>query len=83
MQAALRLKARVLPGKRVEFASPELPEGEEVELIVMLPETARTGSESGQGVWDFIQSLPAGPRSAATWDELERGFQAERKAWGS
>ena len=33
MQAALRLKAIVLPGHRVEFGAPELMEGEEVELI--------------------------------------------------
>ena len=35
MQAALKLTARVLPGKRSEFTAPELTEGEDVELIVL------------------------------------------------
>jgi hypothetical protein len=38
MQAALKLKTRVLPGKRIEVTSPELTENSEVELIVMFPE---------------------------------------------
>jgi hypothetical protein len=25
--------------------------------------------------------LPPGPRSARTWDEIERQFQEERDAW--
>ncbi|HZP80324.1 MAG TPA: hypothetical protein VFB21_01680 [Chthonomonadaceae bacterium] len=84
MQAALKLKAPILPGKRIEFTAPELPESGEVELIVVLPENAVPAPEEQakpQGVWDYIQSLPPGPRSAATWEEIERNFQEERNSW--
>jgi hypothetical protein len=33
------------------------------------------------GVLDYLDSLPAGPRSAPTWDEVERAFQSERDSW--
>lgn len=78
MQAALKLKTRVLPGNRVEFAAPELPEGVEVEVFVALPETP---APTPGGVLDFLNSLPPGPRSAATWEEVERNFQEERNSW--
>jgi hypothetical protein len=28
-----------------------------------------------------LDSLPPGPRSAPTWDEIERQFREERGAW--
>jgi hypothetical protein len=34
MHATLRVKTRVLPGKRIEFTAPELTEGELVEVAV-------------------------------------------------
>ncbi|MBI2301341.1 MAG: hypothetical protein HYU66_20730 [Armatimonadetes bacterium] len=37
MDAALRLRTTVLPGHRVEFVAPELAEGGEVEVIVLVP----------------------------------------------
>jgi hypothetical protein len=38
MQSTLRLKTRVLPGRRLEVRDPRLPEGVTVEVIVVLPE---------------------------------------------
>ena len=38
MAQALRLTVPVLPGKRIEFASTELPEEGDVELVVYLPQ---------------------------------------------
>lgn len=35
MQTAIKIKTRVLAGSRVEFTSPELVEGEYLELIVL------------------------------------------------
>jgi hypothetical protein len=84
MQAALRLKTTVLPGKRIEFVAPELPESGEVELIVILPEDtipALTGTGKTQGVWDYIQSLPPVQRTPEEWAEVEREFQEERNSW--
>lgn len=78
MQAALRLKAQVLPGKRVEFSAPELPEGGEVELIVVLPETTPNRFSCAQ---DYLDSLPPLSRSPEEWAEIEREFIEERIAW--
>jgi hypothetical protein len=35
----------------------------------------------GRSVLEFLDALPPGPRSAPTWDEIERRFQEERDAW--
>jgi hypothetical protein len=40
MQAALRLQAAILPGKRIEITAPELPERGTVELVIFLPDMA-------------------------------------------
>ena len=34
-----------------------------------------------RSVLEFLDALPPGPRSAPTWDEIERRFQEERNAW--
>jgi hypothetical protein len=77
MQSTLRVTARVLPGSRIEVSSPELTEGEDVEVIVQ-PAVAR---KPRTHVIDIIESLPRGPRSAPTWDEVERNLQEERNSW--
>lgn len=40
MAQAIRITVPVLPGKRIEFASTELPEEGDVELVVYLPQAA-------------------------------------------
>ena len=81
MQSALKLTATVLPGKRVEFTSPELTEGECVEVIVLTKET-QPEVEAKQGVWDFVQSLPPSTLTAEDWVNIEREFQEDRNSWG-
>ena len=76
MQAAIKLNTRILPGKRIEFTSPDLPENGEVEVIIVLP-----GKNGRIPMLDLVASLPVGPRSASSWDELDRSFQEERDAW--
>lgn len=34
-----------------------------------------------RSVLEVLDSLPPGPRSASTWDEIERQFQEERRSW--
>jgi hypothetical protein len=34
-----------------------------------------------RSVLEFLDALPPGPRSAPSWDEIERQFQEERDAW--
>jgi hypothetical protein len=31
--------------------------------------------------WDFLQSLPAGPRAFKTWEEYEQHLREEKDAW--
>ena len=84
MQSALKLTARVLPGKRVEFTAPELTEGEDVELIVLKADeaTPKEQQTDRQGVWDFIQSLPLSTLTMEDWERIEREFQEDRNSWG-
>ncbi len=84
MQAALKLKTRVLPGRRIEVTAPELPENADVELIVLLPEGVASAAEEQsqpQGVWDYVQSLTPVQRTPDEWAEIEREFQEERNSW--
>jgi hypothetical protein len=84
MQTALKLTARVQPGKRIEFTAPELPDSGEVELFVVLPEKGGSTGESKaqkQGVWDYIQSLEPVKRTPEEWAAVEREFQEERDSW--
>ena len=81
MQSALKLIATVLPGKRVEFTSPELTEGECVEVIVLSHQT-KPEIEAKQGVWDFVQSLPPSTLTTEDWERIEREFQEDRNSWG-
>jgi hypothetical protein len=82
MQAALKLKTRVLPGKRIEVSSPELPEDSEVELFIVLPENpAPDAPRRFKSVIEFIDSLPGRNRTAEEWAALERGLQEEKEAW--
>ena len=77
-ERAYRMTTQVGPGKRIELVAPELVEGEQVEVFVVPQgrEDARRGS-----FLDLIDSFPPGPRSAATWEEVKAGLQAERDAW--
>ncbi len=84
MQAALRVTTRVLPGNRVEIVAPELIEGDSVEVFVVMPEAAAKSQPKAQklgSIWELIQSLPPGPRSASTWEEIERSLQEDRASW--
>ena len=84
MQSAIKLTARVLPGKRIEFTPSELTEGEDVEIFVALPvEHSSSASEDGrkQGVWDFIRSLEPKQLTPSEWEQIEREFREERDAW--
>ncbi len=52
MDAALNIVTKVLPGHRIEFLAPELPEGEEVAVTVVL-----TGSTDQAGIDSRFRAL--------------------------
>jgi hypothetical protein len=80
MQAALRLKTRVLPGGRIEVIDPELPENADVEVIVMFPEETEA-PRPFKDVVEFLDSLTPVQRTPEEWAQVEREFQEERSSW--
>lgn len=82
MATVIRSKATMQPGGRVEIVDPNLKEGEAVEVIVTVPEAKMIRRRPpGMGLLEWLDSLPPGPRSADTWEELDRLFQEERNSW--
>ncbi len=80
MQTALRLTARVQAGHKLEIIAPELIEGEAVEVFVVMPESPKPATKASS-LMEFLDLLPPGPRSAPTWEEIERNLQEDRDAW--
>jgi hypothetical protein len=78
MQAALHITTRVLPGRRVEFTTPELEEGANVEVFVVSKGIPRSHRLSMQ---EIAESVPPGPRPFATWEEYEQALQEEKDSW--
>ena len=78
LQNALHITARVQSGNKIEITAPGLQEGQDVN-VYLVPRPSETPSR--RSVLEFLDSLPSGPRSAPTWDEVERRFQEERDAW--
>ncbi len=76
-QTAIRLITHVLPGNRVEFASPELVEGEGVELIILKAETEHATPQFAS-TWEYLQSLPPRNHTPEEWEEIERQLQEAR-----
>lgn len=73
-RTALHFQATVQPGNKIELASEQLREGENVEVFLVIP---RRADRLSQSVVDFLDSLPPGPRSGASWEEVERAHQQE------
>lgn len=76
MSKSITLQMAVLPGRRLEITSAELPESGTVRVIVVLPDVPQPRS-----ILKFLESLPRGPRSAASWDAIEQRLQEERDGW--
>ena len=83
MQAALKLNTTILPGNRIEITTPELPEGTNVELIILpnLPVPSLTTNSAFKDVIAFLDSLTPVQRTPEEWAEVEREFQEERASW--
>jgi len=80
MRTTLRLETTVLPGHRLEISNPELPDGETVEVTVVVPAQPTIRRMS---MLEFLATLPPGPspRCYPTWEEYERHLQEEKNAW--
>ena len=77
MQTALKMKTRVLPGNRIEVTSPELTEGEEVEISVSVHE----GRTSHFTLREIAESIEPGPRQFETWEAYQGFLRNEKDSW--
>ena len=73
MQKALHIRATVLPGGKVEFASPELEAGQTVDVVVL-----HESSVKGRSIMEILNSGPE-RRLFQTAEEV-RAYLAEEKA---
>lgn len=77
MESALRIKTKVLPGKKIEITSPDLVEGDSVEVLVVLPAKS---AKRRRSVLDLLKSTPA-PGVFKTAAEVDKYLQEERDSW--
>ena len=80
LQAAFHLTARVQSGSRIEITAPDLSEGQEVEVF-LIPRVPAPAPAPRPTAIEFLDALPPGPRSAETWDEIDRQLQEGRDSW--
>jgi hypothetical protein len=78
MQAALRVTTTVHEGGRIEVIDPQLPSGEAVDVIVLLPEASSIPRRS---ILDVLAEAP-GQTLFQTPADVEAYVQEERGAWG-
>ena len=77
MQTALRMTALVQPGGKIELTDRELPEGQSVEVIVLLPSASVVPRRS---ILDVLADAP-GQLAFQTADEVDSYLREERDAW--
>lgn len=68
---------------RTEIVTPELPEGTNIEHIV-LPKLSASRTEHAhkfKDVIEFLESLTPVERTPEEWAEVEREFQEDRDSW--
>jgi hypothetical protein len=79
MQSAIRITTRVLPGNKVEVLIPPGSEGEDVEVIVVLPDKKQQSRKSALDILEEFHKH--GP--FRTVEEIDRDLRAERDSWDS
>ena len=75
MQKALHVRTTVLPGGKVEFASPELEAGQTVDVVVLHESTAK-----GRSIMEILNSGPE-QRLFKTAKEVDDYIAEERASW--
>jgi len=77
MHSAIRITTKVLTGNKVEIELPPGSVGEEVEVIVLLPEKPQPGRRRVLELLEEIRSR----HTSRTIEEIDRELQAERNSW--
>lgn len=77
MQSALRMTALVQPGGKIEVTDTDLPAGQSVEVIVLLPSPSTVPRRS---ILEVLAEAP-GHLAFRTADEVDTYLHEERDAW--
>jgi hypothetical protein len=77
MQTALRVTTTVHPGGRIEITDPQLPSGEAVDVIVLLPELSAAARRS---ILDVLAEAP-GQILFHTPADVDTYLREERDSW--
>ena len=72
----VRVRTRVLPGRRIELETPDIAEGEDVEVTIRSAEIRK----SARSILDLVASLN-GHRLFQSPEEVDRYLQQERDSW--
>ena len=75
MQKALHIRATVQPGGKVEFTSPELEEGQTVDVVVLHDSSAK-----GRSILEILNSGPE-RRLFQTVEEVKAYLAEEKASW--
>jgi hypothetical protein len=87
MSQILRIETTILPGRRIEITSPDLPESGPVEVVVVVPApSAESGTRQDQGksketILEFLDRLPVRHHSAEWWAQREAELVKDRDSW--
>jgi len=79
MQAAFHITTKILPGNKIEIQVPEGAIGEDIEVIILLPEKQRT---SKRDVLEILADAHA-LGSFRTPEEIDQYIQDEKDSWDS
>jgi hypothetical protein len=77
METEIRVHTRVQPGGKLEIIDPQLPVGEDVDVIIKMPNGT---SSTRRAALDIIDSAP-GHLMFRTADEVDAYIREERDAW--
>jgi hypothetical protein len=80
MNAAYHMTTIVLPGRKIEVPTPELPEGESVDVVVIPKSAAQASPKAGLSIFDIIAGLK-GHRLFQSPEEVDRYINEERDSW--
>ena len=75
MQKALHIRTTVLPGGKVEIASPELEAGQTVDVVV-----SQSSASVGRSAIDILAEAP-GHRLFKTAEDVASYLKDERESW--
>jgi D-arabinose 5-phosphate isomerase GutQ len=78
MQSALHIQTQVLQGHKIEIENVNLPEGDTVDVFVVLSES---GSSNRASVVNLIEKIRSHRSSFRSAEDIDQRLQEERNSW--